>query len=187
MEYVKIPKDRVGALIGKDGSVKTDIEKRLSVKLDINTDEGFATVENAGGDILAEWKARDIIRAVARGMNPEKALRLCSDDYVLELIELADVVGRSDKAITRQKGRLIGEGGKTREYLEEMTGAYVSIYGKTVALVGVPEEVGLAKEIIMMIATGIPHGVAYKVLQRKRRELKEKQMGLWKNVNERTL
>ncbi len=180
MEYVRIPKDRVGVLIGKDGSVKADVEKRLGVKLGVNAEEGVVIVENVSGEVLAEWKARDIVKAIARGLSPEKALKLCSDDYVLELIELPDVVGRSDKAIARQKGRLIGKGGKAREYIEEMTGAYVSIYGKTVALVGELDEVALAKEAVLMLLQGMPHGVVYKVLEKKRRELREKKVGLWK-------
>lgn len=180
MEYVRIPKDRVGVLIGKDGSVKTEVERRLGVKLDINAEEGVVAVENAGGDILAEWKARDITKAIGRGMSPEKALKLCSDEYVLELIDLPDIVGRSPKVISRQKGRLIGRDGKTRKFIEELSGAHISIYGKTIVLLGETEEVALAKEAILMIARGAPHGIAYKVLQRKSRELKEKRIGLWK-------
>lgn len=180
MEYVRIPRDRIGVLIGKDGSVKTDVESRLGVKLDVNAEDGIVTVENVSGEVLAEWKARDIIKAIARGMSPEKALKLCSDEYVLELIELPDIVGRSDKAIARQKGRLIGKEGKTRQHIEGMSGAYVSIYGKTVAIVGQVDEVALAKEAVLMLATGLPHGVVYKVLEKKRRDLKEKQLGLWK-------
>ncbi|MFQ6105655.1 MAG: KH domain-containing protein, partial [Candidatus Hydrothermarchaeaceae archaeon] len=114
MEYVKIPRRRIAVLIGKNGAVKSKIERELQVKLDINSEEGIVKVENCGDDVLAEWKSRDIVRAVGCGMNPLKALKLKSDDYILEVIELTDIVGRSRKAVSRQKGRIIGRKGKTR-------------------------------------------------------------------------
>jgi ribosomal RNA assembly protein len=180
MEYVRVPTERIGVLIGKKGKVKAQIEKELNVKLTVDTNEGIVTIENKGEDVLAEWKARDIVKAIGRGLNPSKALKLRSDDYVLEIIELPDIVGRSEKALRRQKGRIIGQGGKTRKIIEECTGTDVSVYGKTVAIVGSIERVRAARDAVIMLAKGMPHGVVYKVLQRKARELKEKSMALWK-------
>lgn len=182
MEYVKIPLSRVAVLIGKEGETKKEIESRLSVKLSINSEEGVVEIENRGEDVLAEWKARDIVRAIARGINPEKALVLCSDEYVLEVIDLEEIVGKSEKSLLRQRGRIIGEGGKTRKFIEETTGCYISIAGKDVAIVGTLDELRAAKEAVMMLASGAPHGVVYKTLQKKARELKEKRFQLWKKV-----
>ena len=180
MEYVRIPLSRVAVLIGKDGETKQEIEKRLGVVLAIDAKEGVVTIENRGEDVLAEWKGRDIVKAVGRGMNPAKALLLASDEYVMEIIELEDIVGRSEKALLRQKGRIIGEGGKTRRFIEEATGCHVSVGGKDVVLVGTADEVAAAREGVAMLARGAPHGVVYKVLEEKARELKEKRLSLWK-------
>jgi ribosomal RNA assembly protein len=180
MEYVRIPRRRVGVLIGRKGEVKKEIEDRLGVKLEINADEGVVTIENVGSDVLAEWKGRDIVKAIGRGLNPAKALKLCSDDYTLEIIDLPDIVGRSEKALKRQKGRIIGRDGRTRRYIEEMTKASVAVSGKTVTIVGTHEEVATAKQAIVMLAEGIPHGVVYRVLQSRARKLKEKGFSLWK-------
>ncbi len=179
MEYVRIPQDRVGVVIGKGGSTKKEIEERLAVSLNLDS-EGMVAIENKGGDVLAEWKARDIVRAVGKGFSPEKALKLVEDDYVLEIIDLADLVGRSPKALERQKGRIIGTEGKTRRQIEESTGVYVSIYGKSVALLGTPEEIGVAREAVVMLAQGAAHSGVYRFLQKKGRELREKRTQLWK-------
>lgn len=180
MEYVKIPAERIGVLIGRDGTVKDEIERALNVSLDIDVEDGNVTIQNRGEDILAEWKARDMVKAIGRGINPEKALLLKSDDYVLKIINLTDLIGRSRKALVRQKGRIIGKRGKTREFISQMSGATISVYGKSVAIIGEPEEVRVATEAIELLASGKPHGVVYKILQRKASELKEKRLRLWK-------
>lgn len=180
MEYVRISRQRVAVLIGKGGEIKKEIEDRLKVKLGIDARDGVVTIENRGEDVLAEWKGRDIVKAIGRGLNPRKALMLCSDDYVLEIIDLQDIVGRSEKALKRQKARIIGREGRTRKIIEEMTKAWVAVSGKSVTIVGTHDEVAAAREAVVMLAEGVPHGAVYKVLQRRARKLKEKRLSLWK-------
>lgn len=180
MEYVKVPMQRIAVLIGKKGGVKDEIEKCLNVKIVVDTEMGNVTIENRGDDVLAEWKARDMIKAIGRGINPENVRVLKSDDYCLKIIDLTDLVGRSKKTLERQKGRIIGRDGKTREFISQLSGASVSIYGKTVALLGRHEDVSLASTAVEMIASGKPHSAVYKVLEKKAHERKEKDIGLWK-------
>lgn len=180
MEYTKIPRNRVGILIGKEGGIKKEIEERLDVRLSINQEEGLVTIENLGEDVLAEWKAKDIITAIAKGLNPEKAIQLATDEYTIRIINLYELLGRSRKVLIRQKGRIIGRKGKTRKFIEETSGCSLSISGKHIVIVGLPEEVEIAEEAVKMLASGKPHGVVYKVLQRKVGELKKIRLGLWK-------
>ncbi|NOZ58148.1 MAG: RNA-processing protein [Euryarchaeota archaeon] len=179
MEYLRIPKDRIGVLIGRRGEVKRRIERELKVKITVDR-EGMVTIENAGDEPLGAWVARDIVRAIARGMAPEKAMKLTSEDYTLELIDLTEYL-RTPKALVRQKARIIGTGGKTRRYIESTTGTYVSVYGKSVAIIGGYDEVQIAREAVLMLVQGKPHSAVYRFLDRKARELKEKRMlSLWK-------
>ncbi len=180
MEYMRISRERLAVLIGKEGETKKEIEDRLGVTIDIDTEDGSIRMENVGDDVLATWKARDIIKAIGAGLNPAKAMKLISDDYVLEIIDIEDIVGRSRKAVMRQKARIIGTKGKARKTIEECTGAYISVSRKRVAIVGTPERVNAAREAIIMITKGMPHGVVYKVLQKNARDLKMKEFSLWK-------
>ena len=91
---------------------------------------------------------------------------------MLEIINLPDYVGKSKKAILRQKGRIIGKDGKTRDIITEMTGTYVSIYGKTVAIIGEMEHLQVAKEAVEMILDGARHKTVYSFLERKKQEMK---------------
>ncbi len=169
-------------LIGKSGEVKKELADRLNVNLNIDAEEGVVTIENTGEDVLAEWTCKDIITAIGRGINPKRAMCIASDEYILDLIDLTEVVGRSRTHIKRHKGRIIGTGGKTRKIIEETTGVTLSVYGKTVAIIGTQNEVAAAREAVLMLCKGIPHGVVYKTLQRKSPELKKDRMRLWKPV-----
>jgi len=176
-EYLKIPKERVGVLIGKDGATKEHIENMTSTKLDIDSETGSITIvpTERMEDPLAVWKVRYIVKAIGRGFSPEIALKLLDDEFILEIISLSDFVGKSKKAILRQKGRIIGREGRTKEIITEMTGVDVSVYGKTVALIGDMERIQIAKEAVQMILEGVRHKSVYSFLEKKKQELKRKE------------
>ena len=46
MKYLKIPMDRIGALIGHKGETKKDLEDKLGVKLDIDSKTGDVTIDD---------------------------------------------------------------------------------------------------------------------------------------------
>ena len=176
-EYLKIPKERIGVLIGKDGTTKEHIENITSTKLDIDSETGSITIipTEKMEDPLAVWKVRYIIKAIGRGFSPETALKLLDDEFILDIINLPDFVGKSKKAILRQKGRIIGKEGRTKEIINEMTGVEVSVYGKTVSLIGDMERIQIAKEAVQMILDGVRHKTVYSFLERKKHELKRKE------------
>jgi ribosomal RNA assembly protein len=54
-----------------------------------------------------------------------------------------------------------------------MTDCEISVFGKTVALIGLPEQLKVARNAIDMLIQGLPHDVVYGYLERKRREAKQ--------------
>ena len=170
MQHVKVPQDRIGVLIGEGGETMREIERRAEVRLDIDSESGSVAVDSVG-DPVAGLVAPDIVRAVGRGFKPDEALSLLDDDLrMFELIDLADQT-RNKNDLQRQKGRLIGENGRTRELMEELTGAEVVIYGSTLGIIGQPEEVEAVRRATKMILDGAPHGAVYSFLERKHNEL----------------
>ena len=76
---LRIPKERVAVLIGKKGETKRLIEHETKTKIQVNSEEG--TVSLGGEDALLLYLAREIVRAIGRGFNPEVALLLLKQDY----------------------------------------------------------------------------------------------------------
>ncbi len=177
MRMMRVPKERVGALIGKDGEVKNLIEERTKVKMYIDT-EGEITMDESGADDpIAILKVMDVVKAIARGFAPHKAMRLLDDDEYLEVIELSDFVGKKGQQLDRVRARLIGSQGKTRRIIEDLTGAYMSVYGSTVSLIGNSVQMPVAKTAIEMLLRGSEHSTVYRYLERSRAQLRIAEMG----------
>jgi len=127
-------------------------------------------------------KERDIIHAIGRGFSPERALRLSDEECVLDILDLTEYVGDSERALTRYKGRIIGKEGRTRKIIEELTGASISVYGKTISLIGTFNQNAIAREAVEMILRGSNHSTVYKFLERKKVELKKEAIEIWKTA-----
>lgn len=163
---IKIPKDRIAVLIGEKGQIKRTIEKETGTKIEIDSKEGDVFIK--GEDGLNLMTTKNIILAIARGFNPKLALQLLKMDYILETFNIQDY-GKSKNDIIRLKGRVIGEGGKSRKVLEDLTECQISVYGKTIAVIGEVEMMSLARRAVDMLLCGAPHRNVYKWLEKQRR------------------
>ncbi len=180
--FIKIPKERVGVVIGPEGRTKKSIEDKLSVELQIDSEAGDVniTMKEGATDPSMLFSAKDVVTALGRGFSPEHAFRLIRDDQaVLDILDLRVVFGKSEADIKRVKGRIIGMNGKTRGIIEELTDTNVAVYGHTVAIIGTMDQLVVAREAIEMLIRGSMHGTVYRFLHRKRRELKKKKLELW--------
>ena len=103
-ENVKIPEERIGALIGPNGSIKKKIEFQTKAKLEINSAEGDVLVTGEGE---AFFRAHDIVKAIARGFAPKRALTLLKDDYLLKIVDITEYTGKNGSTQKARKGRVI--------------------------------------------------------------------------------
>lgn len=173
MKIVRIPQDRVAVLIGKKGEVKRQMEERTGAVLDIDSESGEVTIDaSKSGDPLQELKAVDVVRAVGRGFSPDNAYSLLSDDMYLDVIDMREYTGKSPKHMRRIKARIIGKAGRTRRTIEQLTGARLSIYGGTVAIISEIGSLEVTRTAVDMILSGSEHSMVYRFLERKRREMK---------------
>jgi ribosomal RNA assembly protein len=186
--FIRIPKERVGILVGPEGKTKTYIEEQMKVKLEIDSEDGGVTITLAESqnDPSMLLRAKDLVTAVGRGFAPEIAFRLIrNEDDVFDMVDLRVIFGRSEADIQRIKGRIIGSEGKTRRLIEELTEANVAVYGHTVGIIGSFEEADAARNAVQMIVEGCEHKTVYRYLQRKRTEMKKEKMQLWETPPEK--
>lgn len=186
--YVKIPGDRIGALVGPDGRVKSVIERKLRVTLDVGSEDGSIeiTLPASAEDPTVLFRAKEVVTAIGRGFSPEHAFRLLDDDEIIfEIIDLREIVGRSASDLKRLKGRVIGKEGKTRRLIEELSEANISVYGHTIGIIGYPDQASIAREAVTMLIRGSLHGTVYRFLHKKRRELKKQRLQLWEPTYKR--
>lgn len=167
----KIPKERIAVLIGKEGITKKQIESATNIKLKIDSKEGDVFLE--GEDALGLYSAREVVKAIGRGFNPDIALLLLKQDYMFEMINMLDYV-KSKNHMIRLKGRVIGAEGRSRKTIEELTETYISVYGKTIGIIGFSENVAIAKKAVESLLSGSPHSSVYKWLERRRGNMKRK-------------
>ncbi|MEM2874076.1 MAG: KH domain-containing protein [Candidatus Nanoarchaeia archaeon] len=160
-EEILIPKTRVAVLIGKKGATKKELETKGHIKLKVASD---GSVEIKGHDALEVMVAKNIIEAIGRGFNPEIAILLLKEENAYELIHMENYIGRG-KDLRRIRGVLIGKKGKTRKFLEETTKTHISIFGKTIAIIGPAEGVSKARRAVEMFLTGAKHATVYKFLK----------------------
>ena len=173
MKYVKIPKERIGVLVGHLGETKKKIEDLSKISLDIDSKEGEIVIdEHQTPDPVQGLIVEDVIRAIGRGFSPEHALRLFQEDMDFFIFNIHDYVGKKDSHIKRIKSRVIGTDGKTKKTLERLSGANLSIYGHTIAIIADFETMDIVKKAIDMLLSGSKHASVYRYVEREIKKIK---------------
>lgn len=181
-KIIRIPQERIAVLIGKSGKAKMEIERLCQVKLDIDSQTGETTIISNGKiEDIQPFKAMEIVTAIGRGFSPENAMSLLKGENTLYVIDLREFVGKSSSNLERIKGRIIGEGGKVRKNMENLSGTQISVYGKTVSIIGNNAKLRLVVDAISSISNGSMHGAIYNKLEAANRREKEEKMKLWEN------
>ena len=106
---------------------------------------------------------------------------MLEDDIILDIIDLEDYFGKSENSLKRIKGRIIGKNGMTRKVIENMTGVNISVYGRTVSIIGGYDDVTEAKRALEMLMHGSMHSTVYKFLEKSRRKKRvDERRSIWK-------
>tara|TARA_B100001121_G_scaffold100765_2_gene89347 strand:- start:5285 stop:6016 length:732 start_codon:yes stop_codon:yes gene_type:complete len=176
----RIPKERIAVLIGKGGETRKSIEEASGVKLHIDSESGEVSVKWPDSvDPVVRIKLPDIIRAIGRGLAPNRALRLIGDDTFLRIYDIREWVGRKGNHTRRMRSRLIGRDGRIRSLIERSTGTEIAIHGSTVVVIG--DELGLmtACTAIEGLLDGAEHSTVIRGMERdvRRKRIEDRSLG----------
>lgn len=167
-EFVRIPEERIGVLIGPQGNTKREIERKTGTRIEIDSESGEVEISSKKGDALKFYKAVNIVKAIARGFSPEHAISLLKEDFILEIIKITEYAGKSEKAIAAKRARVIGKQGSAREEIENNTGCFISIYGKTISIIGRADKIRNAEKAVGMLMEGAKHSTAFGFLKKNK-------------------
>jgi ribosomal RNA assembly protein len=172
LAQTRIPEDRIGALIGKEGKSKRRLEKQSDCSLDIDSDTGEVTIESSSS--VDVYFVQEVVNAVGNGFNPSTASLILKKDYLFESIDINNYVG--EKRVKQMKGRVIGTNGKTRETIEDLTETYLSVYEQNVSIIGRVEHIQAARQAVEKLLNGQSHSAVYKALERHRDKVKRQRL-----------
>ena len=175
----RIPRERIAVLIGKGGETRKSIEEATGAKLHVDSTTGeVSVVWPVEIDPVLRLKLPDIIRAIGRGLAPNRALRLIADDTFLRIYDIREWVGRKGNHTRRMRSRLIGRDGRIRSLIESFTGTEIAIHGSTVVVIG--DEVGLmtACTAIEGLLDGAEHSTVIRGMERdvRRRRIEDRSL-----------
>ena len=162
-DVILIPKDRIAVLIGKSGSSRKKIEKLGKIKLWIDSNSNEITINSRDADKI--YFARKVVELIGRGFSPDSACRLFDDKYCAEIVDIRDFGGKERKDRKRILGRIIGSEGRTKHIIERETGTEIVVYGKTVSIIGEPEDAERARQAVETILSGSRQATAYRHLK----------------------
>ncbi len=155
-DFVRIPDERM-RLLKADPRIQKKLKDFCECDFTYDDDVGIES-----DDPLKNFRVKDVVKAFGRGFDIDVALNLLDEQFYLEVIELG---GKSKDRILVLKGRVIGREGRTKKIIEKISEAKISIYGKTISIVGRWDEVQIAKEAIELILSGSKHSTVYGFLK----------------------
>ncbi|MEM2904879.1 MAG: KH domain-containing protein [Candidatus Bathyarchaeia archaeon] len=177
----KVPRDRIGVLLGVKGAVKAKLEKEAGVQIKVDSETGDVEITPSEDtkDISTTFNAKSVVQAIARGFSPEKASVLLGEGMLFESWDLRKDRGLTPNDVKRLQGRIIGRDGKMRRTIEELTHSSISVYGDTVSIIGESPGFEVAREAVQMLLDGRQHSTVYRYLSRERRKLRKVELSLW--------
>ncbi len=161
-EELKIPKERIAVMIGKKGKTKRTLERRTKTDIRVSK-EGEISI--TAKESFNTFIAVPIIKAIGRGFNPDIATLLVRDNFHLEVIDMRDFAKDSKARMQRIRARLIGTDGKAWKMLEKLTNTHIAVHGRTAAVIGLVEEVHIARQAIEKLLGGSPHSNVYHFIE----------------------
>jgi ribosomal RNA assembly protein len=171
VEIVKVPEKRIKAFTANSYEAKKLIERKCEVKLEIDT-EGEIEIEGECADVFF---AKDVVKAIGRGFEPNDAIKIISENYSFHLIDLKEIL-RNEKAISRIKGRIIGEKGKMKNEIEAATQCKISVYGYTVGIIAELDTIEYSKEAVGKLINGAEHSRVFGYLAKVKKEIFRKKL-----------
>jgi ribosomal RNA assembly protein len=161
MKYVRVPDDRLEVL-KKDNKI-AHIEEQTGSSIHIDQDCKTVSINNT--DSVNEMDTKKTINAISVGFSVTESMKLSHNElYQLEIINLKNAT-RNKSEMKRQKGRIIGKDGRTKEIIGDLSDVSLSIYKNKIGIIGDSQDVLKSRDVILDLINGRPHSSVYNELE----------------------
>lgn len=165
MQYLKVPDDST-SFFKKETLSKLSDETGADIQF--NEEDQNIQVEHA--ESVKEIDVLNVLKAIFMGFSYTVAINLFREPMTrFELINIKDKT-RNYKEFKRQKGRVIGENGKAKRVMSDLTDASIEVHNDKVGIVGDMNDAMKAREAVMKILNGSPHSHVYNSLEKYKRK-----------------
>jgi ribosomal RNA assembly protein len=145
------------------------VERLCKCGITIEDDGAISILADDG---YSEFVAKNILFAYGRGFDMKTAELLEKENYYFTSIDVGQLFD-SEKRIRQIMARIIGESGKTKTYIENVSGAKLSIYGDTISFIGSQSQIDEAKTAVSTLVEGGTHKLAYARMEAAHRKNKK--------------
>ncbi|KAF8583945.1 hypothetical protein K439DRAFT_1347210, partial [Ramaria rubella] len=94
------------------------------------------------------FKARDMIKLLARGVAIGQAVKILDDSVACDIIKIGNLVRNKERYVKRRQ-RIIGPDGSTLKAIELLTSCYVLVQGSTVSVMGPYKSLKEVRKIVL--------------------------------------
>ena len=157
-EDILIPEKRIKQLL----KYKSRLEELGNIKLEVDKLNNLVKIKS--DEAVNSWICEKVIKAIARGFILKDAEKLFNTETTYTQLDLKNFGAKNKKQQLRLKGRVIGTEGTSKKKIQDLTKTKISIYGKTIGIIGEQENVELAKKAIEMLLSGSKHSTAYRFI-----------------------
>lgn len=164
-----LEKKRIPVFIGVKGSKKKEFEEKFNCKIKVNSKTGETRIDSENP--VNVFIMSNVINAINLGHNPDRAMKLEDENYVLDVIDVKSMIRRGEDRLKVVIGRIIGKEGSTRKVIEEITKCYISIEDNFVSVIGPYENISVVHEAIEKLINGAAHSKIYAFLERNKVDL----------------
>ena len=165
MQYLKVPDDSISFF---EKETLSSLSEETGAEIQFNKKDQNIQVEHA--ESVKEIDVLEVLKAIFMGFDYTNAMKLFRNPMTrLEVINIKDKT-RNYKEFRRQKGRVIGENGKAKRVMSDLTDASIEVYNDKVGIVGEINDAIKAREAVMKILNGSPHSHVYNSLEKYKRK-----------------
>lgn len=161
IDFVRISDERLEEL-EKERKLLKKLEEFSGAKIKFNEE-----IEIECGDSLMLLRVKEVLHAFGRGFDLKTSMSLLDENFVLETINVGEFAGKSKKRQHVLKGRVIGRQGTIEEYIEKTAEVKLSIYGKTISIIGLWANVNVARQAVEKLLSGAKHSTVYRFFEER--------------------